>query len=118
VLRIRDVLSRIPDPDPNVFSSWIPDPDPNIFSSRILHETWNANLLFLAFYSFRSKVLVFVIVKKIRYPGSETRDPEKIHPGSGSEIRKNSSRIRIPDPESKGEKAPDPGSGSATLLGR
>jgi hypothetical protein len=39
-------------------------------------------------------------------PGSEIRDPEKIHPGSGS-------RIKIPDPG--GKKAPDPGSGSATL---
>jgi hypothetical protein len=32
---------------------------------------------FLAFYGFRSKILVLAIVKKIR-------DPEKIHPGSGS----------------------------------
>jgi hypothetical protein len=51
----------------------IPDPDPNIFSSRILHEKWNANLLFFASYAFRRKVLV--IVKKIR-------DPEKIYSGS------------------------------------
>jgi hypothetical protein len=26
VLRIRDVLSRIPDPDPTIAPSWIPDP--------------------------------------------------------------------------------------------
>jgi hypothetical protein len=51
--------------------------------------------LFLA-YAFRSKFLVLVRVKKIR-------DPEKIHPGSGS---------RISDPG--GKKAPDPGSVSAT----
>jgi hypothetical protein len=41
---------------------------------------------------------------RIRDPRSGIRDPEKIHPGSGS---------RIPDPG--GKKAPDPGSGSATL---
>jgi hypothetical protein len=29
VLRIRDVLSRIP--DPNIFQSQIPEPDPNVF---------------------------------------------------------------------------------------
>jgi hypothetical protein len=37
--------------------------------------------------------------KKGPDPGSEIRDPEKFHPGSGS---------RIPDPG--GKKAPDPGS--------
>jgi hypothetical protein len=36
---------------------------------------------------------------RIRYPRSGIRDPEKIHPGSGSQI---------PDPG--GKKAPDPGS--------
>jgi hypothetical protein len=49
------------------------------FSSRILHKKWNANLLFLASYGFKSKVLVLVIINK---------DP-------GSEIRKKF----IPDPE-------------------
>jgi hypothetical protein len=39
----------------------------------------------------------------IRDPGSEIRDPEKIHPGS---------RIL----EVKRHRIPDPGSGSATLL--
>jgi hypothetical protein len=41
VLRIRDVYLG--------FGSehfLIPDPDPIIFSSQILHEKWNANLLF------------------------------------------------------------------------
>jgi hypothetical protein len=52
------------------------------------------NYFFLAYYAFRSKVLVLVIVKKIR-------DPEKNTPG-----------IRIPYPG--GKKASDPGSG--TLL--
>jgi hypothetical protein len=39
VLRIRDVLFPIPDPDPNIFASQIPDPDPNIFASRIPDPT-------------------------------------------------------------------------------
>jgi hypothetical protein len=78
VLRIRDVLSRIQDRDPTIFSSRIliqtffhPGP-------RILHEKCNANLLFLASYAFRRKVLDLVIVKKIRDPdpgGKITPDP-------------------------------------------
>jgi hypothetical protein len=73
---IRDSTNSVEDP-----GCFIPDPDPTIFSSRIriqkffqpgsriLHEKWNAKLLFfLASYAFRSKVLV--IVKKIRDPGS------------------------------------------------
>jgi hypothetical protein len=66
---------------------FMPDPDQTIFSSRIriqtlfnpgyriLHEKWNANLLFLASYAFRSKVLVLVIVKKIRDPKSGKNHP-------------------------------------------
>jgi hypothetical protein len=55
-------------------SDKIPDPDPNIFSSRILHEKCNANThFFLAAYAFRSKVLVLLLVKKIQNPGSEIR---------------------------------------------
>jgi hypothetical protein len=61
-------------------------PDPNIFSSRILHEKF-----FLVYYDFRNKVLVLVMVKKIR-------DPEKIHPGSGSRIQR-AKKHRIPDPQ-------------------
>jgi hypothetical protein len=67
-LRIQDVVSRIP--NPTIFSSRVPDPDPNIFSYRILHEKWNANILLLASYASRSKVLVLVIVKKIWDPRS------------------------------------------------
>jgi hypothetical protein len=51
-----------------------------IFSSRILYEKWNANLLFLASYAFRSKVLV--LVKKIRDPGGKNHrilDPDPQH---------------------------------------
>jgi hypothetical protein len=65
--------------DPECF---IPDPDLTIFSSRIQYEKWNANLLFLASYAFRSKALVLVIVKKIRDPGGN-KAPD---PGSGSAI--------------------------------
>jgi hypothetical protein len=54
VLRIRDVLSLIPDPDHFIFH----------LGSRILLERWNANLLF----AIRYKVLV--LVKKIRDPRS------------------------------------------------
>jgi hypothetical protein len=66
VLRIRDVLFRIPEPEPTIF-----------FSSRILHENFNANLLFSCFLSFQEQSLS--LGKK----------------DSGSEIRKNSSQIRI-----------------------
>jgi hypothetical protein len=45
------------------------------------------------------------IVRKFHQKRGQIRDPEKIHPGSGS---------RIPDPG--GKKALDPGSGSATLV--
>jgi hypothetical protein len=58
---------------------------------------------FLASYGFRSEVLVFFVVKKIRDPrsgiqdqGSEIRDPEKIHRGSGSRIQSVKNH-RIPD---------------------
>jgi hypothetical protein len=77
-LRIRDVLSRI-----RTFShSESRIRIQNLFypGSRILQKKWNANLHFSCLYTFRSKVLVLVIVKKIR-------DPEKIQPGSGSRIR-------------------------------
>jgi hypothetical protein len=85
--------------DPGCF---IPDPDPTFFScriqklfhpgSRILHEKWNTNLLFLASYAFKSKVLVLVIVKKIRNPGSGKKlipDPDL-----GSMSKKHRIRIR------------------------
>jgi hypothetical protein len=96
VLRIRDFLSRIQGTDPNFFSSQVPDPDPNIFSSRI-NEKLYANFRFFASYAFRSKVLVFVTVEKIRDPYTGIQAPEK-----------NSSRIWFLDPG--GKKAPDPGS--------
>jgi hypothetical protein len=47
---------------------------------------------FLAFYAFRSKALVLVIVIKIRDPRSGIQDPEKF----------------ILDPDPGGKKAPDP----------
>jgi hypothetical protein len=55
VLRIQDVLSRIPDPDPNSFPSrilsfFIPDP-----GSYIKRGMKNKNYLFLAFYGLRRK---------------------------------------------------------------
>jgi hypothetical protein len=72
----------------------------------------NKTNFFLAFYTVVSRASF--ISKKIKEQGflrkshqkhtPWIRDPEKIHPGSGS---------RIPDPG--GKKAPDPGSGSATL---
>jgi hypothetical protein len=58
----------------------IPDPDPNIFTSRILHEKWNAKLLFSCFLCFQQQSLILSLGKKFR-------DPEKIHPGSGSRIK-------------------------------
>jgi hypothetical protein len=39
-------------------------------------ESGMQTYFFIAFYGFRSKLLVLIIVKKIR-------DPEKVHPGSG-----------------------------------
>jgi hypothetical protein len=89
VLRIQDVLSGIPDPDPNSFPSqilsfFIPDP-----GSYIKRGMKNKNYLFSCFLWFKEKILVG---KKI------------IHPESGSPFREKF----IPDP--------DPGSGSATLV--
>jgi hypothetical protein len=86
VLRIRDVLSRIRDPDPTIAPSRIPDPggkkapDPgfDLFLHRLLTN--------------------FVYLSRIRIR-------PLLHTGSW---------IRIPDPG--GKKAPDPGSGSATLI--
>jgi hypothetical protein len=68
-------------------------PDPTVFSSRILHENWNANLLFSCFLCFQAQSL------SLSHSQKDTR----------SGIRKKF----IPD--LGGKKAPDPGSGSATL---
>jgi hypothetical protein len=72
----------------------IPDSDPNIFSCRILHEKMYANLLFSCSLCFQEQSLSLSQSQK----------------DLGS--RKNSSWIRISNPE--GKKAPDPG--SATLI--
>jgi hypothetical protein len=78
-------------PGPGSDHFFIPDPDPNNFSSRILHEKWNAILLFSCCLCFQEQSLNL---------GHSEKDPS-------SGIRKNF----FPDPG--GKKAPDPG--SATL---
>jgi hypothetical protein len=70
-------------------------PDPNIFSSRILHEKWNANLLFSCFLCVQEQSLSDS--HSVKYPRSGIR------------------KKFIPDPDPGGKKATDPGSGSATL---
>jgi hypothetical protein len=75
VLRIRDVLSRIPEPDPNIFSSRIRIQTFFHPGSRILHEKCNANLLFSYFIWFQEQ-------------SHSQQDPGSV---------KNSSRIRIPE---------------------
>jgi hypothetical protein len=62
VLRIRIVLSRIPAPDPNVFSSRIPDP-------RSYMKSVMKSYFFSCFFSFQDKVLVIVKRSGIRDPG-------------------------------------------------
>jgi hypothetical protein len=89
VLRIRDVLTRIPDPDPTIAPSRIRIPDPRGKKA----PDPGSDLFFLQ--------ILFT------YPGSQIRIRPLLHPGSRI-------RIRIPDPG--GKKAPDPGSGSATLF--
>jgi hypothetical protein len=92
-LWIRDVLSQIwicPFSHPGSGSKHFFIPVPGSYMKSGMQTYF-----FLAFYAFRSKVLVLVIpvVKKIR-------DPEKIHPGSGSRnqgVKK--PRILDPDPQ-------------------
>jgi hypothetical protein len=92
VLGIRDVLLGsgsdhflILDPDLNIF---ILDPGSYMKMEYKLTRYWYP-YFFLASYAFRSKVLV----KKIR-------DPEKIHPGSGSWIQgAKKHQISDPDPQ-------------------
>jgi hypothetical protein len=68
VLRIRDVLSRIS------------DPDSNIFSFRIMDPTWKVECkLFPCFLCLQEQSLSLSHVK--------IRDPEKNHNGSGSRIQ-------------------------------
>jgi hypothetical protein len=71
MLRIRDVLSRVrirPFSHPGFKHYFIPDPESYMKGGM---QTY----FFLASYAFRSKVLVFVIVKKIRIrvPGTGSR---------------------------------------------
>jgi hypothetical protein len=65
----------------------IPYPDPNIFYSRILHEKWNANLLFSCFLCIQEQSL------------SLSHSQKDLRSG------KNSSRIRIMGPGSRGWKS-------------
>jgi hypothetical protein len=69
-------------PNPAIFSSRIPDSDSNIFlipDPGSYMKSGMQTYFYLAFYAFRSKVLVLVtgIVKKIEDPETEIRDPKK-----------------------------------------
>jgi hypothetical protein len=103
--RIREVLSRIPDPGGFISAPrsgsihfLIPDPDPNIFNlgSRILQEKWIANLLFSCFLCFQEQML------------------RRNHSQKDQDSGKNSSWIWIQVPGGK----KSTGSESATLLPR
>jgi hypothetical protein len=65
VLRIRDVLSRIPDPDPDIFSFRIPDPDIFHHGSYIKGRMKSKNYLFYACLWFQEEDFK---IKKITHP--------------------------------------------------
>jgi hypothetical protein len=75
VLRIRDVLSRILDPDPNIYSFWIPDPNSFHPGSYIKRGMKRKNYLFSCFLWFQVEVFKVKLISDPDPGGKKAPDP-------------------------------------------
>jgi hypothetical protein len=90
VLRISNVLSQIPDPDPNISH---PGFVSQIFSYRIQHEKSAANLFFSCFLWFEEQSLS--LSYSLRSGKNTSRIPDSGSKSTGSRIRNNAYNLAL-----------------------